>query len=140
MPCHGQDGDERVACTARCGILVALLAPMEAALGVTITAQSGAVGQGGRSFEHGFDVYFENAVVQYNSTWGSPLCVVTADGVDEPTLSTEDGFAREIQYAVETIASDGEPTLLSGQSARDSLELCWREVESIRTGQVVRLK
>lgn len=109
-------------------------------LGVTITAQSGAVGQGGRSFEHGFDVYFENAVVQYNSTWGSPLCVVTADGVDEPTLSTEDGFAREIQYAVETIASDGEPTLLSGQSARDSLELCWREVESIRTGQVVRLK
>ena len=109
-------------------------------LGVTLTAQSGAIAHGGRPFEHGFDVYFENATVQYNSSWGSPLCVVTPEGVEEPELSAEDGFVREIQYAVDTIANDTEPTLLSGQSARDSLALCWREVESARTGSVVRLR
>ena len=109
-------------------------------LGVTVTCQSGAMGHSGRPFEHGFDIYFENGTIQYSSTWGDPLCVVTSDGVTEPELSKEDGFVREIQYAVETIANDTEPTLLSGQSARDSLDLCWREVESIQTGSVVRLK
>lgn len=109
-------------------------------LGVTVTCQSGAVCMSGRPFEHGFDVYLEKGTIQYNSSWGKPLVIVTPDGILEPTLPEGDAFQREVQYAVDTITSDAEPTLLSGESARNSLELCWREVESIRTGQVISLK
>ncbi|MDA1192418.1 MAG: Gfo/Idh/MocA family oxidoreductase [Candidatus Poribacteria bacterium] len=104
--------------------------------GLSITAQSGALSMRGRPFEHGFDIYFKEATIQYNSSWGKPLCVVKKDGIIEPDLpgTADAAFTGEIQYAVDTITHDGEPTLLSGLSARNSLELCWREVESIRTG------
>ena len=108
-------------------------------LGVTITCQSGAIAMSGRPFEHGFDIYLEEGTIQYNSTWGAPLCVVTKDEILEPTLPEADGFAQEIQYAIDVITNDEEPVLLSGRSARDSLELCWREVESIRTGEPIRI-
>jgi len=106
---------------------------------VTITAQSGAVAMKGRPFEHGFDAYFEKATVQYNSTWGAPLCLVLEDGIQEPSLPSGDAFLSEIQYAVDVIAQDAEPSRLSGESARDSLALCWKEVESIRTGAIVKV-
>ncbi|MBM3215607.1 Gfo/Idh/MocA family oxidoreductase [Candidatus Poribacteria bacterium] len=104
---------------------------------LTITAQCGAIAMKGRPFEHGFDAYFEKATLQYNSTWGNPLCVVTSDGIVEPEMPSGDAFAQELQYAIDTILNDSEPELLSGQSARDSLALCWREIESIRTGTIV---
>jgi predicted dehydrogenase len=107
---------------------------------LTITAQSGAVAMKGRPFEHGFDVYLEKATLQYNSSWDKPLCAVTPDGVVEPQLPEGDAFAQEIQYAIDTIADNKEPTLLSGESARDSLEICWREVESIQKGEAVALR
>ncbi|GIX07748.1 MAG: oxidoreductase [Candidatus Poribacteria bacterium] len=106
---------------------------------LTITCQSGAIAKKGRPFEHGFDVYFEEATLQYNSSWGQPLVVITDSGIEEAKLPEGDAFQRELQYAVDTIRQDAEPTLLSGESARNSLALCWKEVESIRTGQVVRL-
>jgi predicted dehydrogenase len=107
---------------------------------VTITAQSGAIAMKGRPFEHGYDVYFEKATVQYNSTWGAPMCVVLEDGITQPSLPAGDAFTREIQYAVDAIADDTEPTRLSGESARNSLALCWKEVESVRTGDVVSVR
>lgn len=107
---------------------------------LTITAQSGALAMKGRPFEHGFDVYFEKATLQYNSTWGAPLCVVLESKIVEPSLPATDAFLEEIQYAVNAIRNDTEPTRLSGESARDSLALCWKEVESIRTGEVVPVR
>jgi len=103
-----------------------------------VTAHSGAVSMPCRSFEHGFDVYFEAGTLQYDSSWGQPLHLLTADGGHEhPELPSQDGFIGEIQYAVDCIREGKEPVILSAESARESLRLCHREIESVLTGEPV---
>ena len=48
-------------------------------------------------------------------------------------------FTAELQYAVDAIDWENEPAALSGVGARDALLLCYKEAESIRTGQIVRI-
>ena len=56
------------------------------------------VGATGLSFEHGYDVYFEEATLKYNSSWGQPPQLLTKDGeVCTPALPGEDGFVGELQ-------------------------------------------
>jgi hypothetical protein len=95
----------------------------------------------GRPFVHGFDVYLERATLIYSSA-GVPLTVYTADGTStkpdlagggDPILS----FADELQTAVNAVSAGKMPDLLSGQLARDSLVLCHREIESVKTGRAV---
>ena len=48
-----------------------------------------------------------------------------------------DAFTNEIQHAVDAINGDSDAVLLSGTKARDALLLCYKEAESVRTGQIV---
>ena len=109
--------------------------------GISISCQSGAAARRGRPFEHGYEAYFEEATAAHSSSWDPPVVrVITDGGAEEVQPPETDGFAQEIQYAVDCIANDEEPTLLSGRSARDSLALCWKEIESIQTGRLIRLE
>ncbi len=106
--------------------------------GPAVTCSSGAVAAAGRPFAHGFEVYLEKATLAYS---GGPLTVFHADGSSEtPALGDGDplaAFAAELQAAVDAVAG-GEPSpLLGGQLARDALALCFREIESVRTGRIV---
>ena len=106
--------------------------------GPAVTCSSGAVAAAGRPFAHGFEVYLEKATLAYS---GGPLTVFHADGSSEtPALGDGDplaAFAAELQAAADAVAG-GEPSpLLGGQLARDALALCFREIESVRTGQIV---
>jgi hypothetical protein len=71
-----------------------------------------------------------------------PLTVLTADGKSEqPKFTGGDdptgAFTLEIQTAVNGVMAGKEPDLLRGQLARDALVLCYKECESVRTGQFV---
>jgi predicted dehydrogenase len=108
--------------------------------GVCITAQSGAIAAQGRPFEHGYDMYFERATLQYNSSSVPNVLVITDEGEDRIDVGDRDGFMAEIQYAVDCIRFDREPELISGISARNSLLLCLKAAESVKTGEVVEVK
>jgi predicted dehydrogenase len=112
--------------------------------GPALSCSSGAVAMKGRPFVHGFELYLEKATLVYSSG-GPALTVLEQDGTSHtPDLGGSGdpvtGFAAEIQTAVDAVASGKEPDLLSGQLARDALVLCFRECESVRTGQVVRVR
>jgi predicted dehydrogenase len=108
--------------------------------GPAISCSSGAVATSGRQFVHGFEVYLETATLAYSSG-GTPLTVFKSDGTSEqPKLGDGDpiaAFTTEIQTAVDAVKSGQMPALLSGQLARDALVLCFKEIESVKTGAVV---
>jgi predicted dehydrogenase len=108
-----------------------------------VTCTSGALCQKGRPFVHGYELYLEKATLLY--TGGvQPLTVLTADGGKErPTFAGGDdpttAFTAEIQAAVDGVQAGKEPDLLSGQLARDALVMCFREIESVKTGKAVNV-
>ncbi len=107
---------------------------------MAISAEGGWLSQPGCPFEHGYDVYFEEATLKYNSSWGPPPQLLTKDGaVCTPERPGEDGFVGELQEAVDAIAQGRPSQELGGQSARNSLLLCLREIESAKTGQQVAI-
>ena len=118
--------------------------------GLAISCSSGAVSQQGRAFTHGFELYLEKGTLLYEfATLGGeavtsvPLTLLTNDGkVHKPDLGTvdaTDAFTNEIQYAVDAINQGGVPKALSGVGARDALLLCYKEAESVKTGEVVSI-
>ncbi len=108
--------------------------------GPCVGCVSGALAQKGREFVHGYEVYFEQATLVYESG-SQPLTVLTADGKSEqPALGGGDhlaGFTAELQAAADGVQAGRAPDLLSGQLARDALVLCHRECDSVRSGRVV---
>jgi predicted dehydrogenase len=111
--------------------------------GPALSCSSGAVATSGRPFVHGFELYLEKATLAYDSG-GVPLTVYTPDGkathVAHGSGDPIDAFADEIGTAAEGVTSGKEPALLSGQLAADALALCFKEIESVRTGQAVRVR
>ena len=116
----------------------------------SISCSSGAVSQQGRAFSHGFEIYLEKATLLYEfATLGgepvtsTPLTLLTDDRevheVDLGEVDPVDAFTNEIQYAVDAINQGNEPTVLSGIGARDALLLCYKEAESVKTGEIVQI-
>jgi predicted dehydrogenase len=111
--------------------------------GPAVSCSSGALAQKGRPFVHGFEIYLEKATLTFESGV-CPLTVFGADGkVVRPQLSgggdDTAAFTLELQAAVDGVRAGREPDLLSGQLARDALVLCYRECDSVRSGQAVRM-
>jgi predicted dehydrogenase len=112
-----------------------------------VTAASGVIGQQGRSFTHGFEVYFERATMTFDSAvlagqpvTSVPLTVLTSRGkVERPKLRETDPFAAELTEAVKAVRSGKPSALLAGELALDALTLCQKETESALKGRVVRI-
>ena len=111
--------------------------------GPAVTCSSGAVCMGGRPFVHGYEIYLEKASLIYDSG-GPALKLLTSDGKSETVQPPGGGdplsaFTDELQAAVDGVKSGKMPDLLSGQLARDALVLCHREIESVKSGNTVRV-
>ena len=115
---------------------------------LSISCSSGGMSQSGRAFSHGFEIYLESATLLYEfatlagqPSTSMPLTLLTEAGevkqVDLGEVGPIDAFTDEIQYAVDAIGGGYEPTALSAVGARDALMLCYKEAESVKTGQVV---
>jgi len=106
-----------------------------------VSVTSGVIDQPGRSFTHGFEIHLERATLHFElavvegRVEAMPLKIITThQGVIHPELPAGDdisGFEaelKEVQKAIET----GQPsTILGCQLARDAIDLCQRQSESI---------
>ncbi|NBO91454.1 MAG: gfo/Idh/MocA family oxidoreductase [Planctomycetia bacterium] len=110
--------------------------------GPALSCSSGAVAMSGRAFVHGYELYLERATLSYSSA-GLPVTVFTPDGKShQPNLGSGDAidaFAEEIGAAVEAVRTGHEADMLSPGLARDALVMCFREIESVKTGKEVNL-
>ena len=112
-----------------------------------VTATSGVIHQQGRSFTHGFEVYFERATMTYDSSVldgqpvvSMPLTVLTARGkVERPKLREADAFASELADAVKAVRSGRPSELLAGDLALDALALCQKQTVSAQKGRLVKV-
>jgi predicted dehydrogenase len=107
---------------------------------VCISAQSGAIATKGIEFEHGYDVYFEHAMLKHNSSTTPAVEVYTADGNhNQLKPRIEDAFAEQLKTAVGGAHSGVMPPQLDPVTARNSLATVLAEAHSVRTGQPVSL-
>jgi predicted dehydrogenase len=115
-----------------------------------ITSTCGVISQQGRPFTHAFEIYLEKATLIYDFSnfegkgYGhTPLTLVTDDGkVVQPETGTGDpidAFVAELSHCIETVTTGSPSPMLDGSVARDALLLCHREVESVRTGKIVKV-
>lgn len=107
---------------------------------MAISAEGGWLSQQGCPFEHGYDVYFEKAALKFNSSWGRTPQLLVEDGkVRTPRLSRRDGFVGELQEMVDAIKTGCPSSILGGVSARNSLALCLKEIQSAKGKKRVML-
>jgi len=109
--------------------------------GPCITSTSGAIAMPARPFVHGFEMYFEKAMLSYSSA-GVPLTLFSADGQSQVVKLSGDGdavtaFTTELQAAVDVIRLGQPLGFLDPQLARNALRLCQSEIESVQTGLAV---
>jgi predicted dehydrogenase len=109
--------------------------------GPAISCSSGAVARKARPFVHGYEIFFERGTLVYESGTIPLTAFLDTGKTKQPKLrgggDPLEAFAEEIQTAVDAVASNEEPKLLSGQLARDALVLCHKECQSVRTGKAV---
>ncbi len=116
---------------------------------LVVCATSGVINQQGRGFTHGFEIHLEKATLHYelaivkDESRQMPLTVLTDKG-RAVVAKIGDGdpvnaFEAEIKEVVRAIRT-GEPSaLLSGELARDAIQICHRETESVMKKRQVRV-
>jgi predicted dehydrogenase len=117
---------------------------------VIVATSSGVANQSGRPFTHGFEMQYERATVQFELaalTDGldvMPLKILTSQGeVLRPELPEADditGFLHEIDDAAESIATGQVEPRLSGEIARDAIQLCQCLQRSAESGNWVEVR
>lgn len=115
---------------------------------LAVAATGGVIGQQGRPFAHGYEVYLERATIAFDAaTLGTqsvvtmPVTVLTDNGrVLRPKLNVGDpveAFVGELNEVVRSIRT-GEPSpLLDGEIARDAVVLCHRQTQSLLRGRAM---
>lgn len=102
---------------------------------IVTSAVSGVIDQPSRGFNHGFDVQFENANVQFemaafgdSSTAQIPLVIAHSDGtVERPPVTMTDSidvFVDEIDAAAAVVAGGCMHPALDAKIAADAIHIC----------------
>ncbi len=114
---------------------------------LAVSACSGIINQQGRSFTHGYEIYFEKATLTYDFSvlngepvTSMPLTLLTANGkATQPKLKEVDAFAAELTEAANAVRSGQPSQFLAGNLALDALVLCQKETQSVRSGKPVKV-
>ena len=118
---------------------------------LAVSTWSGGISAKGRSFSHGFEIFFEKATLTFSSSTLSgqgvsqPLTLIQNTGdiyyPDLGEVDPVDAFTNEIAYAISHLNSgqSADAGFLSGTKARDALALCYKEAESVTTGKIVAI-
>ncbi len=107
---------------------------------LAVSTHSGAVAQPAVPFEHGYDVYFERAMLRHNSATNPKIELFAGDEVRELPPRIADGFQEQLRTAVRGVQQGEAPAVLAGRSARNSLAIVLAETESVRTGRRVEVR
>jgi len=107
----------------------------------SVSAVSGALSMPGRPFCHGYEAYFEKATFTYDSAYSPQVTWLTAEGkVRKAPVPKKDAFVAELGHVVECVRRNTPSPILSAESARNSLALCYLEVESVKRGEPVAVQ
>lgn len=114
---------------------------------LAVTCTSGVINQQGRGFTHGFEIHLEKATLQFDfqafadEPETMPLKILAEDGsVIRPELDDGDpvhAFGREIQEVVRCLGSDQPSEILNGSLARDAIEICQMQAQSVMEDRFV---
>ena len=117
---------------------------------IFVSATSGTIGQQGRPFTHGFEIFLEKATLCFDfavvKNQASYLCKPTLFGpggrVSHPKLGDGDPLAvfqtqlKEVARSVRTGRSSG---ILTGNLARDAILICHAQTKSLHSQRPVKL-
>lgn len=109
---------------------------------LVVEATSGTIDQQGRAFNHGFELHFERATLQFEFAVlggaGRYLCAPTLldDAGKATPIELGDGdpmraFEAELCSALDCVARNQDSDILNGGLAQDAIRLCWMQAESI---------
>lgn len=106
-----------------------------------ISSLSGAIAASGLSFENGYDLYFENATLQFNNLHTGEEIWIFTDG-EKQVLRPQrpDGFVAQLLHAVDCVTNNTESELISALSARQALAVCLKEQDAVRTGKTILIE
>ena len=114
---------------------------------LVVTATTGVINQQGRPFTHGYEMHFEKATIHFefaglaDTPETMPIKVLHEDGsVERPELGDGDpvfAFGREINEVVACLSEDRTSEVLNGGLARDAIEICQLQAESVKSGKYV---
>jgi len=114
---------------------------------LAVTATSGVINQQGRSFTHGFEIHLEKATLVFDFAVldgqpkvNIPLTIIGPGGkVTEPKLPAVDGFVAELTEAAKAVKTGQASPILDGAIAADALRLCHKQIQSVKSGKVVKV-
>ena len=115
-----------------------------------VSSASGVINQQGRPFTHGYELHFEQATLQFEFAGladGSelmPLKLLGNDGsVKHPELGDGDpvhAFEAEIAEVIRCVKNGCESDLLAGSLARDAIQICSAQTDSVRSVAEVEIQ
>lgn len=116
---------------------------------LSIAATGGVIDQQGRPFNHGFEIQLEKGTLQFEYAALSsedelmPLKLISSDGKVEPVAmeggDPVDAFVAELTEVVACVREQRSSALLDGQLARDAIQICEAQANSVKTGSRVAL-
>lgn len=118
--------------------------------GPTVLATSGTISQQGRSFTHGYEIHLEKATLTFEfAVFGTegkylrePTILESNGKVKTPKLGSGDpmeSFQSEMKEVATCVKKNVESAILNAQLARDAIQICQKQTESLRSGRAVRL-
>jgi predicted dehydrogenase len=90
----------------------------------------------GFGFNMSYTVNFENATVDYDLSRGNEPLRICESGKEPVVCKIDgpDGYVGELRHFVESITSGQQPSVVTAQSAIDSIDICEAEELSINNG------
>ncbi len=94
-----------------------------------------------QGFNMSYTLLCERATLDFDLTRGADALLVSQTGDSPRTVKHEggDGYAMEINYIIDCVASRKAPTIVSAHDGVTALEICEAEEQSIRSGAPVKL-
>jgi predicted dehydrogenase len=117
---------------------------------LVVGATSGTIDQQGRPFNHGFELRFERATLQFEfavfGSTGRYLCEPTLldhkGRVERPQLPDGDpmnAFPAELREVARAVRSGKPSEILGGELAQDAIRICEAQSASLKQGRPVRV-
>jgi predicted dehydrogenase len=107
-----------------------------------LSSEGGWINAPGLPFEQGFDAFFQDATLHYNSSTAPAPRLYTTAGrkMKELKMKSGDAFQQELQAAVDSLRSGKIDPRLSPKSAATSLAVCAAEEKSVRSRKTIEVK
>ena len=114
---------------------------------LVVSSTCGVINQQGRPFMHGYEIHLEQATIQFefqafaDQAETMPVKVLTEGGtVLRPELGDGDpvhGFCREIEEVTKCVSENRDSKILNGALARDAIEICQMQAQSVAQRRIV---